>query len=56
MLSAERDDPNSKSFATLRREIEADRKRGLDTGGKEVDLYGKLAIGANERAASTELS
>jgi len=44
VLSAVRDDPNSKSFATLRREIEVDRRKGLETGGKEVDLYGKLSL------------
>lgn len=44
VLSAARDDPNSKSFATLRREIETERRKGIDTAGKEVDLYGKLSL------------
>ncbi|HZO89908.1 MAG TPA: LptF/LptG family permease [Chthonomonadaceae bacterium] len=44
VLSVQRDDPNSKSFSQLRQEIEAERQKGMDTGGKEVDLYGKISL------------
>jgi lipopolysaccharide export system permease protein len=44
VLSNDREDPNSKSFRTLRQEIEAERRKGIDTGGQEVDLYGKISL------------
>ena len=44
VLAVQRDDPNSKTFVTLRREIELDRRKGIDTGGMQVDLYSKIAL------------
>jgi lipopolysaccharide export system permease protein len=44
VLAVQRDDPNSRSFATMRRQIQEDRQKGIDTGGEEVDLYGKIAL------------
>ena len=44
VLSAEVTDPNRKSFAQLRTEIKEAQDRGIDTRGKEVDLYGKIAL------------
>ena len=37
-------DSNRLSFIELRDEINADRARGEDARGKEVDLYGKIAL------------
>ncbi len=44
VLSSEVTDPNRKSFAQLQAEIKADQAKGIDTRGKEVDLYGKIAL------------
>lgn len=44
VLVAEVKDPNRKSFRQLRDEINAERADGKDTRGKEVDLYGKIAL------------
>ncbi len=46
VLNTQSDDPNSKSFRQLRHEINADRAKGeiSDARGKEVDLYGKIAL------------
>jgi lipopolysaccharide export system permease protein len=44
VISAEITDPNRKTFRELRDEINADRRQGEDTRGKEVDLYGKIAL------------
>lgn len=44
VLSSEVTDPNRKSFAQLRAEIKEAQERGVDTRGKEVDLYGKIAL------------
>ena len=44
VLSSDITDPNRKSFRSLRQEIQADRKQGEDTRGKEVDLYGKISL------------
>src|SRR5262249_62112702 len=44
ILASQRDDADSKSFAALQKEIKADRDKGIDTSGKEVDLYGKIAL------------
>ena len=44
VLNSEVTDPNRKSFSELQREIAEDRANGADTKGKEVDLYGKIAL------------
>lgn len=44
VLSSANNDPNRKSFRELRKEIQADIEEGRDTRGKEVDLYGKIAL------------
>lgn len=44
VLTSEVTDPNRKSFAQLRAEIKETQARGGDTRGKEVDLYGKIAL------------
>ena len=44
VLSSEVTDPNRKSFVQLQAEIKADQAQGMDTRGKEVDLYGKIAL------------
>lgn len=44
VLSSEVTDPNRKSFRQLQAEIEAEQAKGIDTRGKEVDLYGKIAL------------
>ncbi len=44
VLNSEITDPNRKSFRALQREIAEDNRAGTDTRGKEVDLYGKLAL------------
>ncbi len=41
---AEVTDPNNKSFKNLQQEIAAERKKGRDVRGLEVDLYGKIAL------------
>lgn len=44
VLRAEVVDPNRKSFRELRKEIQQDKKKGFDSRGKEVDLYGKISL------------
>jgi lipopolysaccharide export system permease protein len=44
VLAVQRDDPNARSFGTMRREIQEKRAKGIETGGDEVDLYGKIAL------------
>ncbi len=44
VLSSEVTDPNRKSFVQLQAEIKSDQAKGMDTRGKEVDLYGKIAL------------
>jgi lipopolysaccharide export system permease protein len=44
VLHSEITDPNRKSFKELQKEIESDYAKGRDARGKEVDLYGKLAL------------
>ncbi len=46
MVSSEITDANRKSFGELSREIRDDRQKGRDVEarGKEVDLYGKIAL------------
>ena len=44
VLHIDSTDPNRLNFRELRAEIQRQRERGRDTRGKEVDLYGKLAL------------
>ncbi len=44
VLNVDVNDPNRLSFNQLRAEINADRARGEESRGKEVDLYGKIAL------------
>ncbi len=46
VLGSEITDPNARNFVQLRRELENDRKHGRlqDARGKEVNLYGKIAL------------
>ena len=44
VLNVDVNDSNRLSFQQLRDEINADRARGEDARGKEVDLYGKIAL------------
>lgn len=46
VLNTQNNDPNRKSFRALREEIKEDREKGRDimAQGKEVDLYGKIAL------------
>jgi lipopolysaccharide export system permease protein len=44
VLSSEVTDANRKSFRQLQAEIAADEARGVEARGKEVDLYGKIAL------------
>jgi lipopolysaccharide export system permease protein len=44
ILVSEVTDPNRKSFRALRAEINSDRAKGIEARGKEVDLYGKIAL------------
>ena len=44
VLNVDVTDPSRKSFRQLRDEINADRAQGYDARGKEVDLYGKIAL------------
>ena len=46
VLGSENTDPNARNFVQLKRDMENDRKRGRlqDARGKEVNLYGKIAL------------
>ena len=46
MLNTEVTDPNRKNFRDLQKEIRSDRQKGRsdEARGKEVDLYGKIAL------------
>jgi len=44
VLRADITDPDRKSFHELRKEIQQDKRKGLDTRGKEVNLYGKISL------------
>lgn len=44
VLRADITDPDRKSFHELRNEIASDKAKGLDTRGKEVNLYGKISL------------
>ena len=44
VLNVDVNDPNRLNFSQLRDEINADRARGEASRGKEVDLYGKIAL------------
>src|ERR1051326_323906 len=44
VLRADITDPDRKSFHELQKEIAEDRKQGRDARGKEVNLYGKIAL------------
>jgi lipopolysaccharide export system permease protein len=43
-LNSDNNDPNRKSFRALQREIKEESAQGKDVRGKEVDLYGKIAM------------
>ena len=44
VLRADITDPDRKSFHELRKDIQEDRKKGLNTRSEEVNLYGKIAL------------
>ena len=44
VLRADINDPDRKSFRELRKEVAQDKRAGLDTRSKEVNLYGKIAL------------
>ena len=55
IISSGNTDPNKMSFAELRRNIAQESAMGQDTRGKQVDLYGKIALPLASQAAEAAI-